>query len=819
MIHKYNCESFHNKVEGYMMKRKLVMIGNGMAGVRCMEEILKRNREAFDITIVGDEPYPNYNRIMLSHVLQGKTEIKDININDWKWYEDNDITLFTGEKVTEIDPEEKEIKTDKGSAISYDELIIATGSSAFILPVNGSELEGVIGFRTIQDTEFMIETADRYQKAVVIGGGLLGLEAARGLMDRGMEVEVVHLMPSLMEQQLDAPAAKMLKKDLEAQGMKFLMEKQTTEIYGNERVEGIKFSDGTSVECDLVVMAVGIRPNIQLAKHAGLDVNRGIIVDDHMQTSIPSIYAVGECAEHNGITYGLVAPLYEQGTALAAYLTGAKTTGYQGSILSTQLKVAGCDLFSGGKIAEDDETDAIIVHDQFAGVYKKVLVANNKVVGVVLYGDASDGTRLFTMLKKETDISEFTSAAVLQKAGEDAVDEMIADMSADETVCGCNGVTKGTIVQAILEQDLKSFEEVKTCTKAGASCGKCRGVVEGILSHTLGDNFDPTAEKTGMCACTPLTRDEVVAEIKEKGLQSPKEVRNVLKFTNEEGCPACRPALNYYMRMVWPEEYEDDKASRFVNERMDGNIQNNGTFSVVPRMYGGTTTGDELIRLGEVANKYDVPLVKITGASRVGLYGVKKEDVPHVWEDLGMRSGYAYSKSLRNVKSCVGSRFCRFGTQDSLGLGIRLEKEIEMVDTPHKMKMGVSGCPRNCAEVLTKDFGVVCVENGYQLYFGGNGGTEVRECDSFITVKTEDEVITMAKAYTQYYRETGIYNERTAPWVERIGSENIKLVLLNEKRNAELVERFNKAKNTYEEAWSSTLLNMKKKEMFEIVKI
>ncbi|RHW30511.1 nitrite reductase large subunit NirB [Oceanobacillus profundus] len=801
------------------MKRKLVMIGNGMAGVRCMEEILKRNREAFDITIVGDEPYPNYNRIMLSHVLQGKTEIKDININDWKWYEDNDITLFTGEIVTEIDPEEKEIKTDKGSVISYDELIIATGSSAFILPVNGSELEGVIGFRTIQDTECMIETADRYKKAVVIGGGLLGLEAARGLMDRGMEVEVVHLMPSLMEQQLDAPAAKMLKKDLEAQGMKFLMEKQTTEIYGNERVEGIKFSDGTSVECDLVVMAVGIRPNIQLAKHAGLDVNRGIIVDDHMQTSTPSIYAVGECAEHNGITYGLVAPLYEQGTALAAYLTGAKTTGYQGSILSTQLKVAGCDLFSGGKIAEDDETDAIIVHDQFAGVYKKVLVANNKVVGVVLYGDASDGTRLFTMLKKETDISEFTSAAVLQKAGEDAVDEMIADMSADETVCGCNGVTKGTIVQAILEQDLKSFEEVKTCTKAGASCGKCRGVVEGILSHTLGDNFDPTAEKTGMCACTPLTRDEVVAEIKEKGLQSPKEVRNVLKFTNEEGCPACRPALNYYMRMVWPEEYEDDKASRFVNERMDGNIQNNGTFSVVPRMYGGTTTGDELIRLGEVANKYDVPLVKITGASRVGLYGVKKEDVPHVWEDLGMRSGYAYSKSLRNVKSCVGSRFCRFGTQDSLGLGIRLEKEIEMVDTPHKMKMGVSGCPRNCAEVLTKDFGVVCVENGYQLYFGGNGGTEVRECDSFITVKTEDEVITMAKAYTQYYRETGIYNERTAPWVERIGSENIKLVLLNEKRNAELVERFNKAKNTYEEAWSSTLLNMKKKEMFEIVKI
>ncbi|WP_080875207.1 nitrite reductase large subunit NirB [Oceanobacillus timonensis] len=800
------------------MKRKLVMIGNGMAGVRCIEEIIKRDKDTFDITIIGDEPYPNYNRIMLSHVLQGETEADEIKINDWPWYEENDITLFTGEKVTEMQPKEKVIKTDKDSEISYDELIIATGSSAFILPVPGSELEGVIGFRNIQDTEYMVDVSKQYKKAVVIGGGLLGLEAARGLMDRGMQVQVVHLMPWLMEQQLDNSAAKMLKKDLEAQGMEFLMEKMTTEIYGEERVEGITFSDGTSTECDLVVMAVGISPNIGLAKQAGLDVNRGIIVNDHMQTSVSSVYAVGECTEHNGVTYGLVEPLYEQAVELAKYITGEKAAGYRGSILSTQLKVAGCDLFSGGKMEEDENTDAIIVQDQFAGVYKKVLVSDNKVVGVVLYGDASDGTRLFSMLKKETDISEFTSAAVLQKAGEDAVDEMIADMSPDETVCGCNGVTKGTIVQAILEQDLKSFEEVKTCTKAGASCGKCKGVVEGILSHTLGDSFDPAAVKTGMCGCTTLTRDEVVAEIKEKGLQSPREVRNVLGFANEEGCHVCRPALNYYMRMIRPEEYEDDKASRFVNERMNGNIQNNGTFSVVPRMYGGTTTGDDLIRLGEVANKYNVPLVKITGASRVGLYGVKKEDVPQVWEDLGMRSGYAYSKSLRNVKSCVGAQFCRFGTQDSLGLGIRLEKELEMVDTPHKMKMGVSGCPRNCAEVLTKDFGVVCVENGFQLYFGGNGGTEVRECDSFTTVKTEEEVITMATAYMQYYRETGIYNERTAPWVDRIGAENIKLVLLNEKQNAELVERFHHAKNTYDEAWSSTLKSLKEKEMYEIVK-
>jgi len=803
---------------GTNMKKQLVMIGNGMAGVRTIEEILKRNADLFEITIIGDEPYPNYNRIMLSNVLQGKTTVNDININDWNWYQDNHINLLTGEKAIKIEREEKKIITDKGKTIEYDELILATGSSAFILPLPGSELEGVIGFRTIDDTEKMMETAKHYKKAVVIGGGLLGLEAARGLIDRGMEVHVVHLLPTLMEQQLDAAAANLLRKDLEAQGMKFLMEKQTAEIYGDNRVKGLKFTDGTNIECDLVVMAVGIRPNVAIAREAGLKVNRAILVNDHMVTSDPSIFAVGECAEHNGIAYGLVAPLYEQGMALAECITGGNGKGYQGSILSTQLKVAGCDLFSGGKIHEDENTEAIIVHDQFAKVYKKILVTENKIVGIVLYGDASDGNRLFNMLKKQADISEYTSSSVLSKSGQDSEEDLVASMSADDTVCGCNGVTKGTIVHSILEQGLTTFEEVKGCTKAGGSCGKCKPMVESILAHTLGDSFDASIQKTGMCSCTTLTRDEVVAQIKEKQLKSPKEVRMVLEFSNEEGCSKCRPALNYYMRMLFPEEYEDDKASRFVNEKMEGNIQKDGTFSIIPRMYGGTTTAEDLVKIGEVAKKYNVPLVKITGASRIGLYGVKKEDVPHVWEELGMRSGYAYSKSLRNVKSCVGSRFCRFGTQDSLGLGIKLEQAIEMVDTPHKMKMGVTGCPRNCAEVLTKDFGVICVENGYQLYIGGNGGTEVRECDSLTTVKTEKEVITMAKAYVQYYRENANYGERTAPWVERMGVDTVKETLLNAENVEQFVSRFEKAKTTYEEAWSSVLNDQTKREMYEVIK-
>jgi len=800
------------------MKKRLVMIGNGMAGVRTVEEILKRDAQSFDITIIGDENHPNYNRIMLSNVLQGKTTVDEININDWDWYKENNINLLTGEKAIQIDRKNKVVVTDQKKHIGYDELIIATGSSAFILPLPGSDLEGVIGFRTIEDTEKMMETAKKYKKAVVIGGGLLGLEAARGLIDRGMDVHVVHIMPTLMEQQLDKAAANLLRKDLEAQGMKFLMEKQTAEICGENRVESLKFTDGTSIACDLVVMAVGIRPNVAIAREAELEVNRAIVVNDHMVTSDESIYAVGECAEHKGIAYGLVAPLYEQGIALADHITGKESKGYQGSILSTQLKVAGCDLFSGGKIHEDDQTEAIIVHDQFAKKYKKILITDNKIVGIVLYGDASDGNRLFNMLKKQADISEYTSTSVLSSANAGGEEDLVTAMSAEDTVCGCNGVTKGTIVQSILEQGLTTFEEVKGCTKAGGSCGKCKPMVESILAHTLGDKFDASAQKLGMCSCTELTRDEVVAQIMEKGLKTPKEVRNVLGFAHEEGCSKCRPALNYYMRMLRPEEYEDDKASRFVNEKMEGNIQKDGTFSVIPRMYGGTTTAEDLIRIGEVAKKYNVPLVKVTGASRIGLYGVKKEDVPKMWEDLGMRSGYAYSKSLRNVKSCVGSRFCRFGTQDSLGLGIKLEQALEMVDTPHKMKMGVTGCPRNCAEVLTKDYGIVCVENGYQIYFGGNGGTEVRECDLLTTVKTEEEVITIAKAYMQLYREHANYGERTAPWVERVGAEWVKETLLKEENIAPLVECFEKAKGTYQEAWASVLQDDKKKEMYQVVR-
>ncbi|WP_338451189.1 nitrite reductase large subunit NirB [Niallia oryzisoli] len=788
-----------------MNNKKLVMIGNGMAGIRTLEELLKLAPNMYDITVFGKEPHPNYNRIQLSTVLQGGTTIKDIIMNDWNWYSDNGITLYTGEEIVKIDTVNKQVVSNQGRVTDYDELIIATGSSSFILPIPGSDKQGVTGFRDIKDCETMIEAAKTHKKAVVIGGGLLGLEAARGLLNLGMEVDVVHLMPYLMERQLDPAASKMLEKELGVQGMNFLMEKATAEILGDERVTGLSFKDGTTVSADLVVMAVGIKPNVGLAKESGLQVNRGIVVNDFMETSIANVYAVGECAEHREIVYGLVAPLYEQGKVLAGFLAGKMPEPYQGSIVGTQLKVSGVDLFSAGEIMDDDSTKAIKVHNEFDGVYKKVLIRDNHIAGVVLYGDTKDSTRLFRMLNKKEDISGLTSVSILSSGCDGHASNDVAAMADDDLVCGCNGVSKGTIVNAIKENGLTTVEEVGGCTNAGRSCGRCKSLISDILALTLGDEYDKSAKKAGICGCTHLSRDEVVAQIKEKGLTSVKEVMNVLGWRNEEGCSKCRPAINYYLGMINVENHQDDRDSRLVNEKMHANIQKDGTYTVVPRMYGGVTNAKDLKTIAEVAEKYDVPLVKLTGGQRIGLFGVKKEDLPSMWEDLGMPSGYAYGKTLRTVKTCVGAKFCRYGTQDSMGLGIELEKKFERLDTPHKVKMGVSGCPRNCAEAGIKDIGFVGVDGGWEIYVGGNGGTDLRAGDLLGKVETEAEVMELTGAYLQYYRETSEYLERTSKWLERVGLEHIKEVLADEETRKALNERMDKTLERYIEPWQEAI--------------
>ncbi|MDM5329244.1 nitrite reductase large subunit NirB [Neobacillus sp. CF12] len=784
--------------------KKLVMIGNGMAGVRTIEEILKLSPEQFEITIFGQEPHPNYNRIKLSNILQGDTSFDEIIINPLDWYKENNIQLFTGESITKIDVESKKVISDQGREVAYDELIIATGSNSFILPIPGADKIGVTGFRDIKDCEMMIKSAAEYKKAVVIGGGLLGLEAARGLLNLGMKVDVVHLMPSLMERQLDPIASSLLKAELESQGMRFLMEKETVEVIGDERVAGLRFKDGSFVQADLVVMAIGIKSNTIVAKNSGIYVNRGIVVNDYMETSAPHVYAVGECAEHREIVYGLVAPLYEQGKVLAERLCGREASAYEGSVTGTQLKVAGVDLFSAGEIYEDGTTKSIMVYNEYEGIYKRALIRNNRIVGIVLYGDTKDSTRLYRMLSKKEDItgiSIFESQCSAEGGSGD-----IASMPNDELVCGCNGVTKGAIVEAIKTQGLITLDQVSHCTNAGRSCGRCKPMVNDILAYTLGDQFDANAaQKTSICGCTTISREELIAEIREKGLTSVKEVMNVLEWNNEEGCTKCRPAINYYLGMIHMDEYKDDRDSRLVNEKMHANIQKDGTYSVVPRMYGGVTTAADLKKIAEVAEKYEVPLVKLTGGQRIGLFGVKKEDLPSMWKELDMPSGYAYGKTLRTVKTCVGAQFCRYGTQDSMSLGIELEKKFERLDTPHKVKMGVSACPRNCSEAGIKDIGFVGIDGGWEIYVAGNGGVDLRAGDLLATVKTEAEVMEMTGAYLQYYRETANYLERTSKWVERVGLEHVKEVLANEETRKELNERMDQTLKKYIEPWNEAI--------------
>lgn len=772
------------------MKERLVVIGNGMAGVRTVEEIIARDPDRYEITIIGKEEYPNYNRIMLSNVLQNKMTVDEIITNPLAWYRENNVTLINNEPAKTLDHQKKTVTTTAGNTLSYDKLILAMGSNPFILPVPGADKEGVVAFRTIDDTAEMLAAAGKYQKAVVIGGGLLGLEAAKGLQDQGMDVTVVHLAKWLMETQLDETAGKLLQAELEEQGLKFLMEHATHEILGDQRVTGLKFGNGSEIETDLVVMSIGIRPAVELVKESGIEINRGIIVNDFMETSLPDIYGVGECVEHNGICYGLVAPLFEQGKVLADRLTDqADIKPYQGSTTFTSLKVSGADLYSAGNILNTEGLDTIEAFDSATRKYKKIFLQDNKIVGIVLYGDTEDGSRYYNMMKKGATIEDLQSISVLTAPGCDgAAGGDVLEWEDDETVCGCNGVSKGDILRAIREKGLTSVAEVGKVTKAGTSCGKCKGDIQVLLEAELGD---AVTSATGICGCTDLNRDQVMTQIYAKHLTSTKAVFEALAWRNPEGCSKCRPAVNFYLNVAWPAEHEDERTSRVANERMHANIQKDGTFSVVPRMRGGQTNPQQLIQIAKVAEKYNVPLLKVTGSQRIGLYGVKKADLPAIWEELDMVAAQAYGKVFRSVKTCVGKSFCRFGTQDTMGLGVKLEETFEYIDTPHKFKVGVSGCPRSCVESAVKDFGIIGVENGFQIYIGGNGGTELVEAQLLTTAETEAEVIELCGAMLQYYRETGIYGERTAPWVERMGFENVKTVLLDADKRKELWEALN----------------------------
>ncbi len=768
------------------MTQKLVIIGNGMAPGRMLEHLLETAPDAYSITIFNAEPRVNYDRIMLSPVLSGEKTFEEIIIHGDGWYIQNNITLYKGHKIIAIDRAAKTVTSDQGVSEPYDKLVIATGSNPFIIPVPGANLPGVLSYRDLDDVQAMMLAAQSRSKAIVIGGGLLGLEAAAGLKEQGMDVTVVHVMPTLMERQLDASAGYLLQKALEDRGIKVMTKANTKQIIGEKRVEGVELADGTIIPATLVVMAVGIRPNSTIAKEAGVEVNRGIVVSDHMQTSDPDIYALGECAEVGGQVYGLVAPLYDMARVLAARLTGDTDAVFKPIDTPTKLKVTGINLFSLGDFAEGEDRQEIVLRDAAAGVYKRVVLKDNKIIGTVLYGETADGAWFNDLKKKQTDISDMRDTLIFGQAyqGGSPLDPTaaVAALPDDAEICGCNGVCKGAITGAISSKGLTSLDGVRAHTKASASCGSCTGLVEQLLKVTLGDAYNPAAV-TPMCGCTDLGHDDVRRLIKAKTLKTIPAVMQELQWKTSCGCAKCRPALNYYLVCDYPGDYADDYQSRFINERVHANIQKDGTYSVVPRMWGGMTSSKELRAIADVVDKFDIPAVKVTGGQRIDMLGIKKEDLTAVWADLGKAgfvSGQAYAKGLRTVKTCVGTDWCRFGTQDSTGLGIRIEKFMWGSWTPAKVKMAVSGCPRNCAEATCKDVGVICVDSGFEIHFAGAAGLDIKGTEVLGIVKTEDEALEHIVALTQMYREQGRYLERIYKWAKRIGIPEIKKQVMDD---------------------------------------
>ncbi|MFZ3582836.1 nitrite reductase large subunit NirB [Loktanella sp. DJP18] len=760
------------------MTKRLVVIGAGMASGRMLEHLFDTQPGRWRVTLFNAEPRGNYNRLMLSPVLSGDKTYAEIVTHDAAWYVAHGVTCRFGEKVLRIDRDAR-VVTGVNGDVPYDRLVIATGSNPFMIPLPGHDLAGVIPYRDLEDTERMMGLGARPgSKAVVIGGGLLGLEAAAGMAAQGVQVTVVHVMGHLMERQLDAAAGYLLKKALEAKGITVLTAANSKEIVGTDgHVSGLLLDDGTELPCDLLVMAVGIRPNVALAKEAGLAVGRGIHVDDAMVTSDPHVLALGECVEHQGAIFGLVAPLYDQAKVAAATL-GDTPASFVAKEVATKLKVTGCDLFSAGDFAEGEGRDDIVFRDPSRGVYKRLVLEGERLIGAVMYGDTAHSAWFHGLIKDHADVSAMRDTLIFGPAfqGGAPADPLaaVAALPGDAEICGCNGVCKSRIVDAI-KGGASTLTDVRAQTKASASCGTCTGLVEQVMALTLGDDFAVQTVKP-MCPCTPLTHMDVRRLIKSRGLKSMPAVMQECGWTTPCGCASCRPALNYYLLCDWPGEYADDDQSRFVNERMHSNIQKDGTYSVVPRMWGGITTPDELRAIADAADKYQVQTVKVTGGQRIDLLGVKKQDLPDIWADLnaaGMVSGQAYAKGLRTVKTCVGTDHCRFGTQDSTGLGIRMEKALWGSWTPAKVKMAVSGCPRNCAESTCKDVGVICVDSGYVLHIGGAAGLHIRGTEVMCTVRTEDEVLEYTAAVVQLYREEAAYLERMYKWMDNVGLPHI----------------------------------------------
>jgi nitrite reductase (NADH) large subunit len=771
-----------------MAKQQLVVIGNGMAGARAVEEVLALGGAGqFDITMFGGEPYGNYNRILLSNILSGVQDASEIFINPLSWYAENGVKLHAGSPVVEIDRASHMVLAANGVKARYDKLLIATGSRAFIPPMQGArgadgELRnGVFAFRTIDDCNGILEAARRSKKAAVIGGGLLGLEAARGLMNHGCEVHVVHIGKHLMDAQLDATGGAILRATMEKMGVTMHLEKSTTEILGGDGVTGLSFKDGSTLECDMVVISAGIKPNAEIGHNAGLTVERAIVVDNHMRSvDDRHVYVVGECAQHRGKVYGLVAPLWDQAKVFAEHITGHNIdAAYHGSKLATKLKVMGVELASMGITEAAEEQDETIQFTEAKrGTYKKLIVRDGRLVGGILMGDISKAAFLMQAFDRDSRLPD-ERLGLLFDLGTPAQKVTLDEMPADAQVCNCNGVTKGTI-GACVAGGRRGAKAVMAATRAGMGCGSCKTLVNEVVDWFCGGQTDEDPSIHYYVPCIPMAKPELVTAIRAQGLKSVSSVFTALAVDGKPDA-ASKPALSSLLITLWNNDYVDERDARFINDRVHANIQKDATFSVVPEMPGGVTTPADLMRIAQVAVKYDVPLVKLTGGQRIDLVGISKENLPKVWADLDMPAGWAWGKSYRTCKSCIGTDYCRFGLGDSMGLAKKIEAKFRGIDAPGKLKLATAGCPRNCSEAMVKDIGAVAIGNDrWEIYVGGAAGSAVRKGDVLCTVDGEDQVMRMTGRFTQWYRENAKYKERTHNFIERVGIERARAVLVDD---------------------------------------
>ncbi len=804
-----------------MTKKKIVVIGNGMAGARVVEEIIGRTPGQFDFVMFGAEPYGNYNRILLSNVLNQTQEAGDIFINPLSWYQENNIVLHAGVKAVKINTQEQivtgrplqpraaayAVHDDNAFVIkdikeTYDYLIMATGSRPFVPPMEGFSGEGTFLFRTIDDCDHIAAYAKQCRRAVVIGGGLLGLEAARGLMTHHLEVTIVEAAPQLMPAQLDVESSQILKRTMEGMGLTVLTDRKTAKIHKVDgKVHSLIFSDGSTIPADMVVVSAGIRPIIEVAQDSGIKVNKGIVCDDQMRTNDPHIFSVGECVEHRGKLYGLIEPIWAQARVVADVISGFNPqAAYGGSKIGTKLKVMGVDLMSLGEKEAGADTDEVVVYrEPHRGIYKKLIIRDNKLHGAILLGDAAAADVLIQMFLNEQAVAENRSELLFGEVKGTAFIQ-VADLPDHAQVCNCNGVVKGKILNAI-DSGCETVASVGARTKAGKGCGSCRGLIAQIIESKLGKvSYDPSEHY--YAPGIPLEKSQLVAEIKVRNLKSVSAIFAELAEGKED--TDSKVGLASLLKTIWPKDYEDQRDARFINDRVHANIQKDGTFSVVPRIYGGVTTPQELMAIAQAAVKYQVKMVKITGGQRIDLLGVKKEDLPNIWKDLGMPSGHAYTKSFRTCKSCVGTDFCRYGLGDAIALAQKIEHRFQGIESPHKMKLATAGCPRNCSEAYVKDIGAVAIEGGFwEIYIGGAAGATVRKGDLLCTVDSHEQALKIIGRFIQYYREHGKYLERTYGFAERIGIDVLKGILIEDSLGicSQLDHRIQEAVDAYKDPW------------------